>query len=140
MKVLVKIVILLIMAFKPIYGLAQGDRVEQLRITFITKKVELTGVESEKFWPVYNEYNDKIKALRKNLRLSYRKRQEPLTEQDAEDLYQLDLKTKQAEVDVHKLYSEKIKSIIGVKKCIRLRLAEEEFKREMINSLRDKGD
>jgi len=140
MKVLVKIVILLIMAFKPIYGFAQGDRVEQLRITFITKKVELTGVESEKFWPVYNEYNDKVKALRKNLRLSYRKKQEPLTEQDAEDLYQLDLKTKQAEVDVHKLYSEKIKSIIGVKKCIRLRVAEEEFKREMINSLRDKGD
>jgi len=140
MKVLVKIVILLIMAFKPIYGLAQGDRVEQLRITFITKKVELTGVESEKFWPVYNEYNDKVKALRKNLRLSYRKKQEPLTEEDAEDLYQLDLKTKQAEVDIHKLYSEKIKSIIGVKKCIRLRVAEEEFKREMINSLRDKGD
>lgn len=140
MKVLVKIVILLIMAFKPIYVVAQGDRVEQLRITFITKKVELTGVESEKFWPVYNEYNDKVKALRKNLRLSYRKKQEPLTEQDAEDLYQLDLKTKQAEVDVHKLYSEKIKSIIGVKKCIRLRVAEEEFKREMINSLRDKGD
>lgn len=128
------------MAFKPIYGLAQGDRVEQLRITFITKKVELTGVESEKFWPVYNEYNDKVKALRKNLRLSYRKKQEPLTEEDAEDLYQLDLKTKQAEVDIHKLYSEKIKSIIGVKKCIRLRVAEEEFKREMINSLRDKGD
>lgn len=125
---------------KPLVYVAQGDKVEQLRVAFITKKVELTEAEAEKFWPVYNEYNDKIKAIRKNVRMSYRKRVEPLSEQDAEDLYQLDIKSKQAEVDVHKLYSEKIKAIIGVKKLIRLRVAEEEFKREMINTLKDKGD
>ena len=121
---------------------AQGDKdkIEALRVSFITKKVELSNSESEKFWPLYNEYNDKIKAIKKNLKQSFRKSPETLTDKEAEELYQLDIKSKQAEVDIHKLYSEKIKTIIGAKKYIKLRNAEEEFKREIINSIKDKSD
>lgn len=140
MKRSVHIIIIVLAVLLPCVSHAQGDRVEQLRVSFIAKRLELTVDEAEKFWPVYNEYNDKIKAIRKNLRQSYRRKVEPLSEQDAEELFQLDLRSKQAEVDVHKVYSERIKSIIGVRRTIRLRVAEEEFKREMINTIKDKGD
>jgi hypothetical protein len=135
-------ILLALFLLQSVVAHAQGDRekVELLRVSFITKKLELTSAESEKFWPVYNEYNDKIKALRKNLRQSYRKKPEPLTEADAEELYQLELRTRQAEWDLHKLYSDKIKGIIGVKKCVRLRVAEEEFKRQMIQQIKDQSD
>jgi hypothetical protein len=118
------------------------DKVEALRVSFISKKLELSTSEYEKFWPAYNEYNDKIKAIRKNLRQSYRKAAgSELSDAEAEELYQLDLRSKQAEVDVHKQYSQKIKDIIGVKKMAKLRIAEEQFKREMINTLQqDKSD
>lgn len=141
MRTLIKIVLLLFLLL-PSLSFSQSDRdkVELLRVSFITKKLELSGSEADKFWPVYNEYNDKIKALRKNLRQSYRKKTEPLSEADAEELYQLDLKTKQAEWEVHKLYTEKLKGIIGVKKLVRLRVAEEEFKRDMLSTLKDKSD
>jgi hypothetical protein len=121
---------------------AQGDKdkVELLRVNFISKKLELTNSESEKFWPLYNEYSDKVKALRRNLRQSFRKAGENPADKEAEELYQLDLKTKQAEVDLHKTYSEKIKGIIGIKKLVKLRNAEEEFKREIINSIKEKSD
>jgi hypothetical protein len=141
MRTFVKILLLLfLLQLAP--GFSQGDRdkVELLRVSFITKKLELSSSETEKFWPVYNEYNDKIKALRKNLRQSYRKKPEPLTEADAEELYQLELRTRQAEWDLHKQYSDKIKNIIGVKKCVRLRVAEEEFKRQMIQQIKDQSD
>ncbi len=118
----------------------EKDKVEALRVSFISKRVELTGAEAEKFWPVYNEYNDKIKAIRKNLRQSYRKKSETLTEKEAEELYYLDLQSKQAETDVHKVYSEKIKGIIGFKKFVKLRQAEEDFKREIINTIKEKSD
>ncbi len=122
------------------YGQSDKDKIEALRVSFISKKVELTTNESEKFWPVYNEYNDKIKAIKKNLRQSYKKAPETISDKEAEELYQLDIKSKQAEVDIHKLYSEKIKAVIGAKKIIKLRIAEEEFKREIINSIKDKSD
>ncbi len=135
-------ILVLLFLLQPVFSFSQGDRdkVELLRVSFINKKLELSNSEADKFWPVYNEYNDKIKALRKNLRQNYRKKTEPLSEADAEELYQLDLRTKQGEWDVHKLYMEKLKGIIGVKKMVRLRVAEEEFKRDMLNSLKDKSD
>jgi phage-related baseplate assembly protein len=139
----VKILILmLLVAGYPLVSFSQAekDKVEILRVSFINKKLDLTNAESEKFWPVYNEYNDKIKAIRKNLRQSYRRAPEPLSEAEAEELYLLDLKSKQAEVDVHKQYSDKIKNIIGVKKSVKLKVAEEEFKREIINSIKERSD
>ena len=48
--------------------------------------------------------------------------------------------TRQAEADLYKLYSEKLKAVIGTLKLAKLHLAEEEFRREMIKTIRDKND
>lgn len=116
------------------------DKLEALRVAFISKRLELTPAESEKFWPVYNEYNDKLRAIKHNLRKSYKRISGPISENEAEELFQLEIQSRQAETDIHKQYSERIRKIIGVKKTVSLRVAEEEFKREMINTIREKGD
>ena len=36
----------------------QRAQLESFRIHFITKKLELTPAEAEKFWPIYNEQRD----------------------------------------------------------------------------------
>jgi hypothetical protein len=115
------------------------DKIEALRMNFISKKLELSINESEKFWPVYNEYNDKLKAIKKNIRQSYKRKSENLTDKDAEELIALELQSKQAEADLFKVYSEKLKSIIGSKKLVKLHVAEEEFKREIIKSIKEKN-
>jgi len=140
MKQLVNILLIAFFLGLSSFSKAQGDKVEALRVSFISKRLELTSAEAEKFWPVYNEYNDKIKAIRKNLRQSFRKIPENITEKEAEELYVLDIKSRQAETDLHKQYSEKIKGIIGVKKLIKLRNAEEDFKRQIINSIKEKNE
>lgn len=40
-----------------------GERIEALRIAFITKQLQLTPQEAEKFWPVYNVYDDDMKKM-----------------------------------------------------------------------------
>ncbi len=142
MKRLFKILILSCLIFCSGYSVAQGDKdkVEAIRYNFINEKLKLTTNESEKFWPVYNEYNDKVKALRKNLRQSLKKAPEEPSETEAEELYQLDIKTKQAEAELYKEYRGKIKTIIGAKKTMKLRSAEEEFKRKVMEAIKDKDD
>jgi hypothetical protein len=136
-----KIFLLILPLFLGFKAFSQpGEKLEALRAAFITKKLELTVSEAEKFWPVYNEYSDKLKAIKRNLRQNYKKHTEAITDAEAEELFKLDLQSRQAETDLHKQYSERIRSIIGVKKTIRLRLAEEEFKKQMIENIRDKGD
>ncbi len=119
-------------------SIAQQDKIEVLRTNYIGKKLDLNASESEKFWPVYNEMNDKLKALKKNLRIAYKKLPPEPTEKEAEELISLELKTREAENEVLKTYYEKIKSIIGVKKLAKLQLYEEEFKKEIINTLKEK--
>ena len=118
----------------------RNEKMEALRVSYINKKLELTPNEIEKFWPVYNEYHAKLDALKKNLRQSFRKRSVTMTEKEAEELYYLDLQTKQAELDLYKQYTEKIKEIIGTTKCVKLKIAEVEFKHEMIKSLKDRHE
>lgn len=142
MKHLFKIFILSYLFLCSGYSMAQGDKnkVELIRYNFISEKLKLTSGESEKFWPVYNEYNDKIKALRKNLRKSLKKAPDELSDTEAEELYQLDIKTKQAEAELYKEYRGKIKAIIGAKKTMKLRTAEEEFRRKVVEAIKDKDD
>jgi hypothetical protein len=42
----------------------QDDRVEAVRMAYITKELSLTSDEAQKFWPVYNNYWDEIKKAR----------------------------------------------------------------------------
>lgn len=120
-------------------GLAQKgkqDKVEALKVSFITQKVSLTTQEAQSFWPVYNEYSDKIKYSRRNFRTQYGAVNDFKTDKDAEDYLNAELKLKQTELEFHKEYFEKFKKIIGSKKTGLLRLAEEEFKKEIIKTIK----
>ena len=41
----------------------QRERLESFRIQFITKKLDLTPAEAEKFWPLYNEQKEASQNL-----------------------------------------------------------------------------
>lgn len=41
----------------------QRAQLESFRIQFITKKLDLTPAEAEKFWPVYNEQKEKSRKV-----------------------------------------------------------------------------
>lgn len=47
-----------------------GGRVESLKIAFITRKLELTPEEAQKFWPVFNKYSDEMKKTHQDLKSS----------------------------------------------------------------------
>jgi hypothetical protein len=122
----------------PVQSQPGRDKVEALRVSFISRRLELSVSESEKFWPLYNAYNDRLKAIRRNLRQSYDEKGSRLTEQDAAELHAMELRSRQAEVDLYRDYSEKFRAVIGLQRLAKLHMAEEDFKQEMINTIRGK--
>lgn len=42
---------------------ANAQLIETLRTAYITKELNLTSEEAQKFWPVYNEYTGEIKKI-----------------------------------------------------------------------------
>jgi hypothetical protein len=37
-----------------------GEKIQTLKIAFITQKLQLTPDEAEKFWPIYNQYDNEM--------------------------------------------------------------------------------
>jgi hypothetical protein len=119
---------------------AQNPKVEALKIDFITQKLSLTESESKSFWPLYNDWSDKLKAIKKNYRQAMRNLPEEMTDKKAEEIINLEIQTRQAELELEKQYNEKIKGIIGIKKLGKLKQAEFEFKRKVLETIKQQGD
>lgn len=45
-----------------------GERLEALKVAYLTKKLNLNTEEAQKFWPVYNEYMTDLKKVRQENR------------------------------------------------------------------------
>lgn len=114
------------------------DKIEELRVSFITKKVNLSNQESQLFWPLYNEFNDKVAFLKKTFRLNYIKNfnADNISDKEAEALLMAELTLKQKELDLHKEYYEKYKKILPIKKIALIKMAENDFKKELIKNIK----
>ncbi len=106
------------------------ERIESMRIAFITQKLNLTTAEAQKFWPVYNSYRNDLKALRKRYR-QVEDNGAPLT---ADERLEYD----QKKLDLKKTYKPQIEVAIGKEKLNLLMNAEEDFKRELMRVMRDR--
>jgi len=62
MKKLILIAILIVVGFQGVR--AQNDRIKALKIAFITQRLQLTPAEAQRFWPVYDQYDNELNAAR----------------------------------------------------------------------------
>jgi hypothetical protein len=117
---------------------AQGgkrEKIEAMRVAFITQQLNLSTDESQKFWPVYNEYQDKLRAARKEFKAVSTVF---TADKEAQEFLDAELLFKQRELSLYKEYYDKFKKILPLKKVAQLRQAEEEFKKELLKQLQSK--
>jgi len=117
---------------------AKRDKIDELRVSFITAKVNLTNQEAQQFWPLYNELNDKLDVLKKAYRINYIKNfnAELLTDKEADAMLTAEFLLKQKENDLNKAYYEKYKKILPIKKIALIKMAENDFKKELIKNIK----
>lgn len=119
------------------------DKIEALKVGFITKELNLTTSEAEKFWPVYNEMDAKMKELRQSCRKinqELKDSEEKITNDDAKKKLNTLFENDQKELDLKKEYSEKFIKIIGEKRTLKLLSLEHEFRRVLLERLKDRKD
>lgn len=115
------LVLLFITGFSTIVK-AQGrgeDKIEALKIAFLTEKLQLTSAEAKQFWPVYNSYEAEVSGLRK--------------EGKNGDVIENEEKL----LDIRKKYKPSFEKILGADKTNRLFQAEKEFRAILIKRLKN---
>jgi hypothetical protein len=119
---------------------AKIEELKKLRRDLFIQKLELTETETEKFFPIYDEYQLKLKEARKEFKKKWKnKKPEELTEEEA-NLFLADaIALRKTEVDLFSTYSEKLKSAIPVKKIVILPRVEKEVQHELIKKAGGKG-
>lgn len=118
------------------------EKIKALKVSFITEKLDLTENEAQKFWPIYNAYDEStFKVKHRELRGIRKKiKENPSTLTDEESLVLLD-KLIEAEKKLYDANTQliiKLKKIISPKKIIQLRAAEEDFNRKLFDEYRKK--
>lgn len=113
-------------------------KIESARIGLISERLGLTPEQAQQFWPLYNEYNDKRRELRKELSDARRDIDvNNATEQEKRQLIENGLKIKERELALEKDYSERLLRVISSQQMLKLRRAEDDFRDMLLKRLQN---
>lgn len=76
-----KHLLILLLAWGSLFSVhaQDGERLQALKIAYLTKKLDLSPEEAQRFWPIYNKYTGEIRGIRQE------QKQNNGTEIDTED-------------------------------------------------------
>ncbi len=114
-----------------------GDKVQAARVAYITRWLNLTTQESERFWPLYNEYEGEMEKIRTKYKPF--KRPEDMTDAEAERLIVSRFEMEQELLALKREYFQKFKTAIPTRKILQFTIAEKEFRKELLRKMRENG-
>ena len=85
--------------------------IKALYVAYVTKQLDLTPDEAQKFWPVHTQFENDIKSVNKDLP---------------------ELQKQQAYLDVKKRYQDNFSRIIGASRCDRFFRMDGDVKRKLL--------
>src|SRR5215831_16171607 len=88
-----------------------GGRIEALKIGYLTKKLNLSTEEAQKFWPIYNKYSEEIRKVRIDARANSEK----------------EINTEEKILNVRKKYEPEFNKALSPEKVNTFFRAEKEF-------------
>ena len=129
---------LILLLFTSLNLVAQNnnkDRIQALKVAFITERLDLTPKEAQEFWPVYNKYVENSKKIKRNelkeIHNNFRANSATISDAEADKLLDKLNKSQTQLYNLHLDFDQKVSKIISSKKIILLKIAEKDFKHEM---------
>jgi hypothetical protein len=103
---------------------------------FLTSEMQLTTEEAQKFWPIYNEYKAEMENLEKPVK-AIGKTIEQMSDAELRQMIYKELDNEQQRVNINKKYVDRFLTILPAIKIVRLKKAEREFKKMVLEQWRD---
>lgn len=125
------------------FSFAQGfkekkEKIKALKVAFITEKLNLTTEEAQKFWPIYNAFDEKQFEIRHNKRRESLDEVENLSEKEAQSLI-AEMQSNEEEMHLlKKKFIIDLQKVLPAKKIILLKKTEDEFNRKLLREFRDR--
>jgi hypothetical protein len=140
-KKLIFIFVPLLFLYQLTFGQGKDARqkIESARIALISERLGLSPEQAEKFWPIYNEYNNHRRNLVQELQTARSNiDMENLTEEQGQALMKLGLDIRERQLRLEKTYSQRLTKVISTQQVLSLRQAEEDFRKMIIRRLEER--
>ncbi|HEX8017841.1 MAG TPA: sensor of ECF-type sigma factor [Flavobacterium sp.] len=130
---------------------AQSDKIDEKRekikafkVSFLTTELELTSNEAEKFWPIYNDFDDKQYELRHEKMKTYLRKLNDdtvnsLSEKEAASLLSQIESTDKELYFLREKYMSNLKKVLSAKKILKLKKSEDDFNRKLLKQYKEKA-
>ncbi|KAF2333747.1 sensor of ECF-type sigma factor [Flavobacterium daemonense] len=120
------------------------EKIKAYKVSFLTTELELTPTEAEKFWPIYNAYDDKQFELRHQKMKAFLERLNDdninsISEKEAAVLIAQMESTDKELYLLREKYNSNLKKILSAKKILKLKKCEDDFNRKLLKQYRDKA-
>jgi Spy/CpxP family protein refolding chaperone len=145
MKMKPLIALLIVLSSLSFYGQeSKKEKIKALKIAYVTKDLNLSGTEAEKFWPIYNAFDDKQFDLRmvKMRKIRRELKSQPL---DAISESQANALLNQIEQLDDEIYQNRrkltidLKKVISPKKILKLKQVEDDFNKTLLKEYRNRN-
>lgn len=118
------------------------ERIKALRVAYISDRLELTPEEAQKFWPLFNQFDDKQTELnREKRKLMFKLRPENAANLSEKESAQLIDEDERLETEIQNNKRQLARNLQGVipnQKILILRQIEIEFKQKLLKQIKDR--
>lgn len=119
------------------------ERMESMKIGFLTDRLNLSPEEAKEFWPVYNKYSEELEQLRKGRRdniINTKQNIDDMKDSEIEKIVDGEIIYRQSELEILKKYHPQFKRILPIKKVGQLYRAEDDFKRKLLEMIKERRE
>lgn len=121
---------------------SEGQKIKALKIAFITEHVNLTSTEAQKFWPVYNKFDELLHQLERVEKYKIRTKINKagginnLSEDEAKSLMKEETELDKQVFNTKTAYDIELTKVLSYKKILKLKNAERDFVRNLMKKYR----
>ncbi|HEX8270670.1 MAG TPA: sensor of ECF-type sigma factor [Flavobacterium sp.] len=120
------------------------EQLKSMKIAFITSAVGLTSAEAQKFWPLYNSFDEKQFQLRQQKSKAFQQRMNDgsvneMSDKEASDFLKQMEDNEQELFDLRKRFNASLRNVLSPIKIIKLKKAEEDFNRKLLKQYRNRA-
>lgn len=120
---------------------SKRDRIKSLRTGFFTQQLELSSADAEKFWPIYNQYDESLYNLRHKERTQIwkviREEGHQLTVEKAEELLHTLQELRKEETLLKEEVEKKLLETFNAKMVLLVKKTEYNFHKHLLESVKE---
>jgi hypothetical protein len=115
---------------------SKRERMQTLKVAFITEELALTAEQAKTFWPIYDQLDADLKALRKDVR--QRPNLDNASDAEMEAWIYKKLNAEEQMAAVKRQYVERFKTVLSWRQIASLMHVEQRFKKELLQRIQER--